>query len=308
MSNSLWGDDTSNFVVETPNATAEEVAEVQTPEVEPTVEAESTPTEAVEETQEIEAEATETEQEEGAEEFGESNDDETTAEQDHPKKESGVQKRFNKLTRQREEAKREAEALKAELDKLKAEREAQANAKPDEDDFDDYESYLDAEDAWKAKTKELRETRQDTGQDDGLTAEQRTAYAVVQEATKDASERFEDYEEVMNTEGLAISPQMLEHMQYADDPAKVAYLLGKNPKLSQEIANMPSHQQAREIAKLDMQVKAKPPKPVQKSKASKPISKVAGTQVQQKSIGEMSFAEYNAYMNKKDAERRKSSW
>jgi len=64
------------------------------------------------------------------------------------------------------------------------------------------------------------------------------------------SEKFPDYEDML--ENLPINMDLKKQLIYCGDAApKVAYYLGKHPKLAQEIANMRPEKMIREIAKIE---------------------------------------------------------
>lgn len=246
-----------------------------------------------------EAKEGEADQDEGqSEEQGEeqeSGDDETA----NPKgKANGVQKRINKAVKQREEAKREAERLRKELDELKG----NANKEPVESDFETYDQYLDALDKYDNSNSDPEgdEKPDQKGEAEELSDSQKTAMAVLSEAFE-SSDKPEDFEEVAFADDLQVTADMLEALAECDDPSKVLYHLGKNKDLAAEIAGKGPKQQLKELLKLDMTSKDfKPAKPVKITKTADPIDPVGGADAQEKSISEMSFAEYEAHMNKKD--------
>lgn len=247
-----------------------------------------------------------------------SGEDDSTAAQDKDKKPNRVQKRIDKVVREREEERRKSEALQRELDELKKGKqqkpEEQAEVKePVESDFDTYDEYLDALDKFDKQSdqkvdKETDTDKKDTDSqaDEELTDSQKTALAITQERVASA-EKPEDFEAVALNPDLPVTGEMLEALAECDDPAKVMYHLGKNKDLATDIAGQSPAQQMRAIAKLDLTVTSKPPKPTKTTNAPDPISPVSGSDAQEKSVSDMSFAEYEAHMNKKE-QKRKSSW
>ena len=283
------------------------------PEVQPESQEEQTPTE--EATPEVDATV-----EEGKEADKEDGDlgDNTTADTDKSKKTNGVQKRIDKVVRERKEERRKSEALQRELDELKKGKqqkpEEQAEVKePVESDFDTYDEYLDALDKFDKQPDQKVEKETDTDKkdtdsqaDEELTDSQKTALAITQERVASA-EKPEDFEAVALNPELPVTGEMLEALAECDNPAKVMYHLGQNKDLAADIAGQSPAQQMRAIAKLDLTVTSKPPKPTKTTNAPDPISPVGGSDAQEKSPEDMSFAEYEAYMNKKE-QKRKSSW
>lgn len=242
--------------------------------------------------------------------------EDTTADTEKGKKSNGVQKRIDKVTRQREEERRKNEALERENAELKAKLnkpEVEESKPPVESDYDTYDQYLDALDAYENKTPEKKpekqpEQQQQSDEVEGeLTDSQKTALAITQERVE-AAEKPEDFEKVALNPDLPITGDMLEALAECDDPAKVMYHLGQNEDLATEIAGQSPAQQMRAIAKLDLTVTSKPPKPTKTTKAPDPINPVSGSDAQEKAPADMSFAEYEAHMNEKEQKRGKSSW
>lgn len=283
------------------------------PEVQPESQEEQTQTE--EATPEVDATV-----EEGKEADKETDEPgtDTAADTEKAKKSNGVQKRIDKVVREREEERRKSEALQRELDDLKKGKqqkpEEQAEVKePVESDFDTYDEYLDALDKFDKQPDQKVEKETDTDKEDKqtqadeeLTDSQKTALAITQERVASA-EKPEDFEAVALNPDLPVTGEMLEALAECDDPAKVMYHLGQNKDLATDIAGQSPAQQMRAIAKLDLTVTSKPPKPTKTTNAPEPITPVGGSDAQEKSPEDMSFAEYEAYMNSKE-QKRKSSW
>lgn len=244
---------------------------------------------------------------------------ETAAErgQESDKGKGGVQKRFNTLTRQREEQRLRAEAAERRIAELEAAAEKSKKEEPEakepkEEDFQTYEEYLDASEAYAANEKNKgkpdqqepeqkpEDKKPEEQKPEGLTDSQQVAMAVLKDVIDRNEALPEDFEAVALAQDVPINGSMLEALAECDDPAKVMYHLGKNKELSAEIAGKTPVQQAREIAKLDMTVTAKKPKPANVTNAPETIDPVGGGDTQQKSVADMSFSEYEAYMNKKE--------
>lgn len=240
----------------------------------------------------------------------------TAADHDKGKKPNRVQKRIDQVVREREDERRKNEALQREIDELKKGKQQKPEAKQDkepvESDFETYDDYLDALDAYdkqqgeesKPEQKADKADTQDEPQSE-LSDNQKTAMAVIKEAV-DSADKPEDFEAVALNPEVPITGEMLEALAECEDPTKVMYHLGQNKDLAADIAAGSPAQQARAIAKLDLTVDSKPPKPTKTTQAPDPISPVGGSDAQQKDVSEMSFAEYEEAMNKK--ERSRKSW
>lgn len=245
--------------------------------------------------------------------------DDATAEQDQGKKHGGVQKRIDKVVREREEAKRRAEAAEKKLKELegKTKEETKPTAKkPREHDFDTYDEFLDALDDFengsaednnegnKAESKDKsKDESKGEAEEPEISDQAKTAIAVLKEKV-DSAEKPDDFNDVAYAEDLSITQDMVEALSECDNPDRVLYHLGKNKELATEIAGKSKMQQFKEVLRLDMTVKAsKPPKPTKTTAAPDPISPVHGSDAQEKDISEMTQAEYEAWANKQELKR-----
>lgn len=221
----------------------------------------------------------------------------TAAEDQKAKKPNGVQKRIDKVVREREEEKRKRIELESQIEELKGKKEI---VESDFDNYDDYLAALDGDSSKEVKTEVKPEDNTNT-----LSESQKVAQTVLQEQLA-AMDLPKDFESIALDSEVSITGDMVEALAECDDPVKVMMHLGNNKDIAKEIAGKTPVQQMREIAKLDMNVKPAPVKPVKTTEASDPISPVGGSDVLQKSIEEMSFTEYEAHMAKKD--KKALSW
>lgn len=227
---------------------------------------------------------------------------------------NGVQKRINKVVKEREDARRDNEALQNRIKELEGDNSGKEVKEPLESDFETYDQYLDALDKYDstAETKEPakyseNDKQKDTSTDNTLTDSQRSAMEVIRETIGSAENKPSDFEAIALNPEVPITGEMLEALAECDDPAKVMYHLGKHKDIAESIANKSPAQQMREIAKLDLTVKVSPPKPVKTTNAPDPISPVNGSEQQTKSDSEMSFAEFEAADRARNA-KRKPTW
>lgn len=280
------------------------------------------PVAPVEESQQVEgsdakdAEGTselETTDESGAEEEGTTSEDTTGDEepgeqQEADKPKSRTQKRMDKLTRQREDERRKSESLQRQVDELTKGRTGNDQEAPKESDFETYDQYLEELDKFdgakdvKAEKKPSESSESEDNND--LTDSQKTAQAILGEKIGDGIDKYENFEAVALADDVQVTGDMVEALAECDDPLKVMMHLGNNKDLAASIAAKTPAQQAREIAKLDLTVKVAPPKPTKTTTAADPISPVHGSESQQKALGDMSYAEHEAHMNKVEQERR----
>lgn len=311
MSDPTIVDETANFTAESTDTPelAPEAQEQQQEEAPASAEIDAT--EAKDQPEEVsEGEAGEGDQNTGDDATADTEDKKPTG-----KKSDGVQKRIDKIVKEREQERRKREALEKEIAEYKSKKPdpVKESNEPKEQDFDTYDAYLDALDEYDNNSPEQKETiEQDKNPEEKpegeteLTDSQKTAMAVIQEKA-DAAEKPEDFEAVALDPSVPVTAEMVEALAECDDPAKVLYHLGKNKDIAASIAEGSPAQQMREIAKLDLTVKVKPAKPVKTTEAPEPISPLNGNDVQQKSVNDMSFSEYEAHQNKIELSK-KSNW
>lgn len=89
-----------------------------------------------------------------------------------------------------------------------------------------------------------------------------------------ASERYADFDEVVNNPSLRINEAMAEFISESDVGGELAYHLGKNPLKASSIAQMSPVKAARELARMETEL-ANKPKP-KASNAPEPITPVGG--------------------------------
>lgn len=92
------------------------------------------------------------------------------------------------------------------------------------------------------------------------------------EKAEKASERFPDFHSVVNNPSLRINDPMAEFITESDLGAEVAYYLGKNPDKAAEIADLSPIKAARELARIEAELAARPK--AKPSNAPEPINPV----------------------------------
>jgi hypothetical protein len=299
-------DETANFVTAT--------SELEALNIEPETDA-GAEVEEVESATEQSQETDSNNETDAAEEDGEAEkveseidaDGENTTEQPTGKKSRGVQKRINKIIKERETERRAKDDLQKRFDALEAKNNkpvSTSDKTPVETDFPTYDKYLDAVDAFEAgqaKTEGVKpevKTETATKDDQSLTDNQQVALAVIQDVVANA-DKPKDFDEVALNDSVPISPSMLEALAECDNQVDIMYHLGKNTAIAQEIADKSPAQQMRAIAQLDMTVKPfRPEKTVKLTNTKEPIQPVKkASSAAQKSESEMTFGEFEAYRN-----------
>ncbi|WP_337053998.1 hypothetical protein [Pseudoxanthomonas sp. USHLN014] len=226
------------------------------------------------------------------------------------RKNKGVGKRIDELTKAREDAKRERDywreqALRNQQPAPTQQRDEQAvDDEPKPEDFEfDLGKYNRAWYEWRK------------GQDDKA-----SAAAKKQEAERERQRKFQesavafvesnpDFHEVISNPLLPISVEMAEVISEADNPAAVAYYLGKNPQEAQRIAEMSPAGIGRAIGRIEASLSTpapeapRQPTPKTVTKAPPPVTTLSGSPAVVKSLDDMSMAEYDAARRKERLSR-----
>lgn len=248
-------------------------------------------------------------------------DEPASATPDADEKERGTgryQKRIDRLTKRASEAERLAseerqkrEALEQKLNGGKAD-DATTTDEPDSADFDSYSDYLDALATYNSKNEGKQEDSKAKEADKSKQPEQKEqadadfdeALEDVQASFADSKAKYADFDEVVSAPDLAITNDMVKALAETDDPAGVAYYLGKNKEEAARIAGLKPLGIARELGRIETKLAAAPTK--RATAAPDPISPVSGSDGSETAIADMEFAEYEAAMNKK--EQRGGFW
>lgn len=187
------------------------------------------------------------------------------AKETKPKPKGRAQERIEELARDRRNLRRTIARLNQQIGQLRAE------APPRLEDFSDEQEFT------RANLK--RATRETTleQQFEAVRAEEETLAAKRQEAwhehVTEARQRFPDFDSVFDG-NVPVSESMAELIMESDDPASLAYWLGKNRGEARRISNMQPLEAARELGRVEARLS--PPKPKTVSSAPKPVSTVTG--------------------------------
>lgn len=166
-----------------------------------------------------------------------------------------------------------------------------AKAPPRQEEFSDEGEYQRA--SFKRATQEASLDQQY----ESLKAEEEALAIKRQEAwgeiVSHARQEMPDFDAVF-TDKVPVSGAMAELIMEADNPAQIAYWLGKNPSEALRIYHMSPVEAAREMGRLDVRLSA--PKPRTVSSAPKPVPTVSGKAHQAgKAPEDMSYDEYKAW-------------
>jgi len=191
---------------------------------------------------------------------------------EEPKKDNGVQKRINQITREKHEARQEADRVKQENAELAKQLEALKTPKaelsqPQENDFTDYNEYQQAnsnyvvEKATQGAYEKLRAENQAT-ENATKQANQEQAFATkrteFQEKAATKKEHYQDFDEVVYGDGLApfMDTELAGQLFDMDKGPEVAYHLGAHLDVAERIHALDPVSRARELTKLEFQVES----------------------------------------------------
>ena len=219
----------------------------------------------------------------------------------------GVQKRLDKMTREKYEERAKTEAVRKELEELKKRDEAVAAKEepPKREEYEEYEDYVADKAAFSAKQAVRDEMRVDA---EKKVASERQAtleksFAAHEGRVKTFKEKITDFEEIAYGDHILPimrgAPHLAQLVVQSDQGPQIAYHLGSNPEVAEKIAAMPMHLAAKEIGKIEARLETVP-KPKNQSKAPEPIKPVKGKDagVVERSPEGMSMEEYKRWRDK----------
>lgn len=227
-------------------------------------------------------------------------------EKPQPTRDRRAEKRIASLTRKNEELLTRLGRLEGMVEATRPQQSqaAEADAKPQPNQFKSYDEYVEALTDWKTDQKlKARDTERQT------TERTRAADSKAQERDQALADRLftdakdiEDFDDVMATitaRGFPISLPMRDYLEEADRPALMAQWLAENPDQARLIYGMNSAKATRELDK----VAATLAKPVQVSKAPPPGPTVGGRTVVSKSPEDQSIEEYAVGWHERQAKK-----
>jgi len=239
-----------------------------------------------------------------SDEGGEEHDKDDLSKEDDP---AGVTKRIGKLTKARRTAERETvverekrEKAETELADLRTKHEALEAAasneseKPDIEDFDTDNEFNEALMDWKLDQREKKVANEPVA-DPEIKPTQ--VNKKIQASLKEGAKKYSDFDEV--TEGLEIPTETLSVFSNLNNAGDVAYYLGKNPDIADDIAGMDAASAGAELQKISTNLKSK-----KSTNAPAPINPVTGTSGGIKTLEQMNQGEYNRARTKQEKEGR----
>lgn len=219
------------------------------------------------------------------------------------------QKRIDRLTKRAAEAERlanEERQKREELERKLTGDKPESGDEPDPAQFDNYSEYLDAlakfndNEGKQDKPKDPPKSEQQEGTDPEFTE----ALEEVQASFADSASKYADFNEVVTAPDVPITPEMVKALAETDDPAALAYYLGKNKEEAARIAGLKPLAIAREFGRIEAKLTKQPRKSA--TQAPDPITPVSGSDGSEPDLKDLSFSEYEAAMNKRT--QRKGFW
>jgi hypothetical protein len=203
----------------------------------------------------------------------------------------GVQKRIDRLTRDKYRLQAELEVVRKQAPQPEPQQRPETG-EPKADQFKSYEEYLDARAEWKAERrveKRLGELR-DNAQRQAGRAEQEKLQSQWEKRVSEALTTYDDFEEVALSPEVPISEPMMAAILRSPKGADVAYHLGKNHDLAAQIAALDPIGAAIRIGELAASLTR--PTPKKTTGAPPPINPVGGRATTSTDPAQMTDAEF----------------
>jgi len=184
----------------------------------------------------------------------------------HPKKNKGVGKRINELTREKYEERRAREAAEAELADLRAKLANQGrdtatgNPQPTLDQFDyDYEAFNEALSDWKAEQKLAQRSQAESQRQQQEAAKAKQAAA--QKMIAEYQEQDPDGWQEAISAPINYTPAMLDALGDSDRAPEIAVYLARHLDEADRISRMPPAAAIRALVRIESGLEDKPAKP-----------------------------------------------
>lgn len=194
-----------------------------------------------------------------------------------PKKVDPRQKKIAELSYQTREQQRRIDQLIGMMEKtISQPRQAEGKAAPKIEDFQTLDAYLEARDEYRDKAKSSKDTQ---GKDQPDVQYHQAVTRARESLMEAGSEKYDDFEEVVTSDNIRITPVMRDAIFELDDQeiqAELTYYLGKNPKEAQRIAKLSPMRQIAEVGKLEAKLTSTSTPTKRPSSAPDPIKPVGG--------------------------------
>ncbi len=196
------------------------------------------------------------------------------------KVQAAMQKRIDRLTRQRYEEKARADIYESQITQRQAPQKAQ-DGRPQQAQFETAEDFVEALTDWKLAQREQVAKAQEAQKSQQTIAEKRDKIFTAAEEMGNFDR--EDFATV------PITHPMAEAILDSDVGAKLVVHFNSHPEEAKRIADLPPARQAAEIGKLEVKLSTAP---APKSSAPKPITPLGNGQVTSKDPSQMTDREF----------------
>ncbi len=235
---------------------------------------------------------------------------------EEPKKQPRLEKRIDKIVKEREQAKQDAayersrrEEIETRLKDLesatKPKSEVNRDEKPKPDQFVDAFEYAEALADWSAENAVMRARQEDA---EKKIAEERGKIIEGWNSRLEAVKaEINDYDDVIADSEVRVSDQIRDSILESDVGPRILYHLAKNPDVAEKISKSSLITALREIGKLEARFEKAEVTEVKtvavKSKAPAPISPLKGTSSEQAVITDTDKMTYSQYKAMRQAKR-----
>jgi hypothetical protein len=239
--------------------------------------------------EEIEQEAVEPQEADNVEEAATSAEESTETEGEESRNDTdekpegkGVQKRIDRLTRQKYDEKRRADLATQKLEELQKAVPTPVAGKPAIDSYDTYEDFQEALVDWKIEQRDVVSRQNESLQAQANTAatQQATVESSAQLLIGEGNAKYADFQAVAGTIPPAImTNELIVALADSETGADIAYHLGKNPAEAAALQNLSPVQLGRELARMEASISqptvvtTKTPEPIKPSGATAQVKK-----------------------------------
>lgn len=213
----------------------------------------------------------------------------------------GVQKRIDRAVRQKYEAEARAKMLEERVNAMEARQFAPQQRQTDDseptiDKFDNFDQYVAAKAEYIAKKQiESTLTARERAQAEQREAAERTKTADSwNKRMAAATAEMPDFEEVLASSDVPMTPPMQQAIMESDIGPKLAYYLANNPDEAEKIAGMSPIGAIRTLGRIEERLSTAKPE-VKTTDAPPPIKPVGARSTVSKDPGKMSDAEYEKW-------------
>jgi len=212
--------------------------------------------------------------------------------EEEPKKLSRRERRIQKQANENRELREKVKVLESKQTEQPAKEDVpEINI----DDFESYDDYVKALEKQEESPKEEAKTETKKSNTETVLDEE-----AQQDMLEDGIEDYEDFEELVMADDLALTEDVLSHVLESESSSDIAYYLATHKDETRDIAKLSPRKMAKAILKIEMKLESSPKqKAVRTTKAPEPIKPVSGNSVKGRSLNDddLSFEQHEALLN-----------